>query len=122
MTNISTRYCRQIAFMACAAGLGLGGCSSVKLPQLDLLKLPEFKEESENIGKYPAVVDAPGLPTEVRKAGEWDELAKEIIATRDSVKAPAEPDRPKTTDEITQEIDRLTGEVNEYRADDPPQN
>lgn len=99
--------------------LSLNACSSVSLPKLDLLKLPEFKEESENIGDYPKVVDAPGLPTDVRSAGDWDNTAKDILKARASVAPPAEPDRPKTPGEITQEIDRLTEQVNEYRVDDP---
>jgi hypothetical protein len=119
---MSIGYHWRAAVSAFAVALCLGGCASVKLPQLDLLKLPEFKEESENIGAYPAVKDAPSLPADVRKASEWDRLANDIIKKRDGVTAPQEPERAKTTNEIMQEIDRLTAEVNEYRADDPPQN
>lgn len=101
--------------------LNLTACASIKLPSLDILKLPEFKEESENIGDYPSVQDAPSLPTEVKSSKEWDSQAKKIIKIRDNFDAPAEPDRPITKDEIYQEIDRLTDSVNEYRKDDPPQ-
>jgi len=120
MANFPVSFLRRIlAATTALLTLSLVGCSSVKLPKLDLLKLPEFKEESENIGDYPNVVDAPGLPADVRSAGDWDRTAKDIIKARDSVTPPTEPDRAKTPDEITREIDRLTQQVNEYRADDP---
>jgi len=120
MANFPASFRRKI-LLTSAALLAVShiGCSSVKLPKLDLLKLPEFKEESENIGDYPNVVDAPSLPTDVRSANDWDKTAKDIIKARDSVVPPTEPERAKTPDEITREIDRLTQQVNEYRADDP---
>lgn len=104
-----------------AVVLCLNACASIKLPSLDLMRLPEFKEDTENLGGYPKVEDAPALPKRVGSNRLWDDRAKQIIATRDGFKAPVEPDRPKTEDQIYQEIDRLTDSVNEYRKDDPPQ-
>ena len=101
--------------------LTVTACANIKLPSLDILKLPEFKEESENIGDYPSVQNAPSLPTEVKSSKEWDAQAKKILKIRDKFNSPVEPDRPITEDEILQEIDRLTDSVNEYRNDDPPQ-
>ncbi len=110
---------RSKTIIAIIFGFGLSGCSTVKLPKLDLLKLPEFKEESENIGAYPNVVDAPGLPSDVRSAGDWDNTAKAIIKARDSINTPPESGGVKSPAEIEQEIARLKAKVNEYRADDP---
>lgn len=106
------------AFMA----LGLTACASVKIPKLDLMKLPDFRAESEKLGQYPAVEDAPGLPDEVRSDRDWDRVASDIIKIRDNFDSPVEPDRPKNEAEIDREINRLTDAVNEYRADDPPGN
>ena len=101
--------------------LGLSACASIKLPKLDVLKLPEFKEESENIGDFPDVEEVPNFPNEVKSSQAWDDQANEILSIRDNFITPAEAERPKTEDQIYQEIDRLTESVKEYRKDDPPQ-
>ena len=101
--------------------LSVSACASIKLPSLDLLKLPEFKEAAENLDGYPSVEDAPALPEDVGSDKLWDNRANKIIEIRDGFNAPEEPDRPITEDDINREIDRLTDAVNEYRKDDPPQ-
>ena len=101
--------------------LSVNACASIKLPSLDLIKLPEFRQDAENLGDYPNVEDAPALPKEVGSDKLWDNRAKKIIQARDQFNAPIEPDRPVTDDQINQEIDRLRASVNEYRKDDPPQ-
>ncbi|MEP6341923.1 MAG: hypothetical protein ABJ275_01295 [Maricaulaceae bacterium] len=101
--------------------LSINACASIKLPSLDLIKLPEFRQDAENLGDYPNVEEAPALPKEVGSDSLWDSRADKIIKTRDLFNAPTEPDRPVTDDQINQEIDRLTASVNEYRKDDPPQ-
>ena len=102
--------------------ISLTACANVKIPKLDLMKLPDFRAESEKLGEYPDVEDAPNLPEEVRSAREWDRTAEDIIKLRDGFDTPTESDRPKSASEIQREINRLTDSVNEYRADDPPQN
>jgi len=61
----------------------VSGCSSIKVPDLDFMKLPEFKEEAENLAGYPNVEDAPQTPTDVRSDAQWDKDAKKLIAKRD---------------------------------------
>ena len=101
--------------------LSVNACASIKLPSLDLLKLPEFREDAENLDSYPSVEDAPALPGDVGSDKLWDNRANKIIDIRDNFNAPEEPDRPVTDDQINREIDRLTDSVNEYRKDDPPE-
>lgn len=105
--------------MAMATSFGLNACASVKLPKLDLLKLPEFKEESENIGAYPNVQDAPSLPSDVRNAREWDKTANEILKARDNINTPTPIEPVQTPEQIQQDIETLKDRVNEYRVDDP---
>ena len=114
------RHRQTLIFITAITAFSLSACASVKIPKLDLIKLPDFKAESEKLGEFPELANAPGLPEEVRSARQWDNTARNIIKIRDNFKAPIEPDRPKTTKEINREVNRLTREVNEYRADDPP--
>ena len=117
------RHLRQrqtLILMTALAAFSLSACANVKIPKLDLIKLPDFKAESEKLGEFPELADAPDLPEEVRNARQWDKTARDIIKIRDNFRAPIEPDRPKTAKEINREVNRLTREVNEYRADDPP--
>lgn len=121
MARIKMRH-KRLVLLACLIAAGLSACASVKIPKLDLIKLPDFRAESEELGEYPAVEDAPTLPTEVRTDRQWDRVAKDIIRVRDSFNAPQEPERVTAASDIEREIDRLTDVVNEYRADDPPEN
>ena len=112
---------QKLVLMTALTAFSLSACASVKLPKLDLIKLPDFKAETENLGDFPNLNDAPALPEDVKTARQWDRTAREIIKIRDGFRAPIEPNRPKTAAEIDREVDRLTDAVNEYRADDPPQ-
>ena len=121
-SNYKTRFgCKNIALSAILA-MTLSACASVKLPKIDLIKLPDFRKESENLGEFPELADAPASPDEVRSDENWDQTVRAIISARDNFNAPVEPARAKTEAEIDSEIDRLTNAVNAYRADDPPQN
>lgn len=97
----------------------LGACTSMKVPDLDFIKLPEFREEAENIGGYPKVEDAPETPVAVKTDAEWDQAAKNIIARRDGFVSIGVGDTPKTDAEIEKEIDDLVAKVEEYKLDDP---
>lgn len=121
MLKCDTRHNRLVLFAALMS-MSLSACASVKIPNLDLMKLPDFRAESEKLGEYPAVENAPGLPSEIRTDRQWDRDAKAIIRIRDNFEAPREPDRVTSASDIEREINRLTDVVNEYRADDPPQN
>jgi len=112
---------KHIALPAILA-VTLSACASVKLPKLDLVKLPDFRKESENLGEFPELANAPELPEGVRTAEQWDETINDIIKSRDGFNTPAEHDRAITAAEVDSEINRLTNAVNAYRADDPPQN
>ena len=63
----------------CMAVTALSGCTTVRMPNLDFLKLPEFREDAVNISDYPRVKDAPVAPTDVRSAKEWDNAAEDLI-------------------------------------------
>lgn len=106
--------------LTCAAAVGvLAGCSTVKLPKVDFLKSPEFKEDAENIGGYPKVADAPVAPGDVRSDAAWDEAARKLMKVRADFKVP-ESGQPKRTDaEIEAEIKALEAKVKAYKLDDP---
>jgi len=106
-------------FKACLITALLSACNTVKLPKLDLLKSPEFREEAENIGDYPSVNDTPLAPTDLRSKAEWDVAAKAIIEVRENFDAPPEYIAPKTADEIEHEVDTLNDTVKSYKKDDP---
>lgn len=116
------RQRQKLIIIAALTAMSLSACASVKIPKLDLGKLPGFNSSDEDLGEFPKLADAPALPEEVRSAKNWDKTANDIIKKRDNFNAPAEPNRPKTAQQIEREIDRLTDAVNAYRADDPPQN
>ena len=96
----------------------LSACSSLKVPNFDKIKFPEFREEAENIGNYPRVEDAPEEPTGLRTDKQWDAAAKRIMAKRDGFEPVAEG-QTLTDAEIEAEIERLTKIVEEYKLDDP---
>ncbi|MGJ8564200.1 MAG: hypothetical protein ACSHXY_11710 [Alphaproteobacteria bacterium] len=97
----------------------LGACSSVSLPNVDFLKLPDFQEDAENVKDYPNVADAPQIPTDTRSAGAWDSAANKLIRARDGFDAPESPTPLKSEAEIQREFDALRAKVNAYKKDDP---
>ena len=101
------------------AALALTGCSTVKMPNIDFIKLPEFREDAVNIKDFPSVADAPTAPTDVRSAKEWDKAAKAIIKVRDDFETPDPPTDKKSKAELEAEIQSLRNEVHAYKADDP---
>ncbi len=96
----------------------LSSCASIKLPELDFIKFPEFKEEAENIPDYPKVADAAEKPNDIRSAEKWDGVAETIIEKRDGFSDPDLLD-PKSDAEILLEMQDIANKVNEYKEDDP---
>ncbi len=100
----------------------LGGCASVKsmkIPDFDFMKLPEFREEAEHIGDYPSVVNAPQIPTDLRTSGQWDKDVKRILHKQEAFSLPPDMARAKSEAEILQETQKLQARVEEYKLGDP---
>lgn len=101
------------------ASVMLSGCTSIKMPNLDFMKFPEFKEEAENLAGYPNVEDAPQDPTDIRSDAQWDADAQKLIAKRDGF-GPVPQGEPAVSDrEFNQKVDDLIAKVEEYKLDDP---
>jgi len=96
----------------------LSGCASMKLPDMDFIKFPEFREEAENIPDYPNVADAAEKPKNLRSGEAWDLAADVMIEKRDGFMAPELVD-PKSDTEIMREIQDLGNKVDAYKKDDP---
>ena len=96
----------------------LSSCSSMKLPDMDFIKFPEFKEEAENIPDYPDVTDAAEKPTDLRTDEQWDKAAETIIEKRDDFANP-DLDDPKTDAEIIREMQDFGNDADAYKEDDP---
>ena len=91
----------------------LGACASVKnikIPNFDSIKLPEFKQEAENIGGYIKTSEIPDKPEGVRSASEWDKSANKLIKARDSLTVPTDGAPAKTEAEIETRNAGVTGE------------
>ncbi len=102
-----------------AAPAFLSACSSVSLPNVDFLKLPEFQEEAKNVKDYPNISEAPALPTDLRSASAWDTAANDLISARDGFAIPEDAQPAKTEAEILNEFKELREKVNAYKKDDP---
>ncbi len=100
-------------------GLTLAGCATPKMPSVDFLKLPEFREDFENIKDYPKVTEAPDLPTDTRSDKAWDNAARDIMKERDSFSVPADSEKEETDAEIEARIDQLIEQAKAYKLDDP---
>lgn len=106
-------------FALILAAAAMSGCSTVKMPDLDFLKLPEFSEEAKNISDYPKVSDAPSAPTDVRKDAAWDVEAKKLMKERDNFNVPEPSGVAKSDAELQRDVDALKAKVHAYKADDP---
>lgn len=100
-------------------GAALTGCSTVKMPNIDFLKLPEFADEAKNIKSYPKVSDAPAAPTEVRDRDAWDAAANSLIVTRDTFDLPKSGKTYENDSQVNSEMRSLKDEVRAYKLDDP---
>lgn len=112
--KLNVRFCTLVL-----ASLVVSGCASLKVPDFDFIKMPEFREEAENIGGYPDVADAPQAPTDVRSDAQWDKDAKNLLAKRDGF-GPVPEGEPTLSDtEFNRKVDELISKVEEYKLDDP---
>ena len=111
----------QITITFIGGAILLGGCSTMKMkiPDFDALKLPEFREEAENIGDYQNWASAPSNPSDLPSAEVWDASAKEIMKARDGFVVPVSGDAAKSNEEIASDIKVLSAKVEEYKLDDP---
>ncbi len=107
----------KVVMAACAAGM-LAACASSRIPDLDFVKKPEFREDAENIGGYLNVAKAPLVPVDVRSAAEWDAAVSQLIAQRDGFIVPP-LDTPLSDAEIDSQFTALKAEVHKYKLDDP---
>ena len=102
--------------------IGFGGilssCASVKIPNFDFVKFPEFRQDAENVADYPKVEDAPQVPKDIRSGQQWDAAVKKIMTARDGLDIP-NVENVKTESEIEDEIKKLGEQVDAYKKDDP---
>ncbi len=108
-----------IGFTVCAAAL-LSACSTIKMPNIDVPGVPEFKEAAAKlVDGYPEVSQAPVRPEDLRSAKEWDSAARTLMSERRGFVVPEKGNMPETEAEIDREIDALKAEVRSYKLDDP---
>ena len=102
-----------------ALSFALSACSTVKMPKVNLLDLPEFEEDYENIKDYPKVADAPPVPTDKRSDTDWDNAAKSIMKVRDEFSTPTDNDAAESDAAIEARINELIAKAEAYKLDDP---
>ncbi len=105
--------------MVLAVPAFLTACSSVSLPNVDFLKLPEFEEDAKNVKDYPKVADAPQMPVDTRTSQAWDDSARALLAKRDSFNVPLDGNPEKSEEQLLREFEALKAKVDAYKADDP---
>jgi len=109
----------DIALIALGTVL-LSACSTVKMPNIDVPGLPEFKEAAAKlVDGYPEVSEAPVRPKDLRSSADWDKAVKSLVMERDNFAAPAVGSGPVTPQEVTSEIEQLKAQVRSYKLDDP---
>ncbi len=102
-----------------SAMLGLAGCSTVKLPDINLPSLSGFFEDGDKIDDYPKVSDTPAVPTDIRSDAAWDTDAKDLIKKRDVFNDLGENGVAKSDAEFERDLEALKAKVRAYKADDP---
>ena len=102
------------------AGLVMSACTTVKMPNFDFLRLPEFREAAAKLVEgYPDVGQAPTRPEDIRSAAEWDAAARDLIQKRAALSAPKDGSRPMSEAELDAEVERLKAQIRRYKLDDP---
>jgi len=101
------------------AAICLSGCSTVKLPDLDVLKMSGFFDEIRNVEGYPKVSDTPAVPTDIRSDTAWDAEAKKLISLREEFDIDGLNEPRKTEEEIARDVEALKARVRAYKLDDP---
>lgn len=109
---------RSIAIVALTA-IMLSACSTVKMPNIDVPGIPEFKEAAAKlIDGFPEVSEAPVRPEDLRSAADWDKAAKSLMAERGAFDA-LEQGEVSDTQAVVSEIESLKAQVRSYKLDDP---
>jgi len=110
----------SFVFSICVMAGALSGCSTVKVPDVDFLKLPEFREiVRNNQTNVPDVSEIPDTPANVRTDADWDKDAAKLIELREDFEVPDADVNPLTSEQIDAELARLKAKVQEYKLDDP---
>ena len=90
------------------------------MPKIDIMKSPQFENDSKNIGNtYPKVGAAPQAPADIRSDRAWDKDAEQLQAL-----AAASSDIPPVEEVLTPaQIDAryrdLAAKAQAYKLDDP---
>lgn len=100
------------------AVFALAGCSTVKLPDIDLLRMTGFFDKEDKIDDFPKVSDAPALPDNMRDDAVWEAEAKKLLQKRDEFNA-LDNGVAKSDVEIERDIEAFKAKVRAYKADDP---
>lgn len=109
---------RLFTLTACAAAIC--GCTTVKMPNLDALKLSNFKEEAARLeANTPNVGDAPRAPTDIRSDAEWDGDVRAMIDIRDDFVSMKTPIEPSDNVDVDAEFAQAKARVQAYKLDDP---
>ena len=102
-----------------AACLTLSACKTFSMPQIDIMKSPEFAEDAANIEKsFPKVKDAPVAPTDIRADAQWDTDARDLLALREPAN-PIEAAPYFSEVEAQAEYEALKAKAQAYKLDDP---
>lgn len=110
----------HILFVCSLAGVLLSGCSTVSVPNVDFLKLPEFREiVKNNQTNVPDVNEIPAEPDNVRADVIWDADAKELAALRERFAIPRTEGALASQAQIDAEFERLKSKAQAYQLDDP---
>ena len=119
---MSAQRFAKIALISAMLGLtcGLAGCSTVKLPDINLPSLKGFFEEGDEIDGYPKISEAPSAPTDIRADAVWDQDAMELIKKRDGFNDLDDYGVAKSDAKIESDLEALKAKVRAYKADDPP--
>ncbi len=114
---MSRRKLTKLALFS--AVFALAGCTTVKLPDIDFLRMTGFFDNKDKIDDYPKVSDAPSRPTGTRTHAVWDAEAKELITKRDLFNDLDGYSAAKSDAQIESDLDALRAKVRAYKADDP---
>lgn len=118
MSRLKGHRVKTLALL-CAA-LMTSACSTVKMPNIDFMRLPEFREAAAKlIEGFPDVGQAPTRPDDIRSAAEWDAAARDLIQKRAALSVPKDGSRPMTDAEIDAQVERLKAQIRRYKLDDP---
>ena len=110
---------KHMAISLVSAAL-LSACTTVKMPNIDVPGLPEFKKAAAKlIEGFPEVSSAPVRPKDLRSSSDWDVAAKTLLTQRDAFIVPEKGNMPETPEAVASEIEALKAQVHAYKLDDP---